>query len=112
MTTGAGGATTTGGAGATITGDGGAKTTGGGGAYTTGAATAGCPTSPPKMPGPERIWLNTANAPSPSAASVDDPAIASAGLINTRTTATAKSFLMAFLLCPASFLAPSSGPTV
>jgi hypothetical protein len=44
---------------------------------------------------PERIWLKTANAPNPRAASVQDPANASAGLSTIRNIATAKSFFMA-----------------
>src|SRR5262245_57605146 len=82
--TGGGGATTTGGGG-------GAYTTAGGGAYTTGAATAG---RPPNTPVPEMIWLKTANAPRASAASVDEPASASAGLNSTRTSATTRHFFM------------------
>src|SRR5206468_6763180 len=42
--------------------------------------TVGCPTAErPKMPVPEMIWLNTANAPRPRAASVDAPANATPG---------------------------------
>src|SRR5438876_4230988 len=48
----------------------------GGGAITTGW-TMGA--GRPKMPVPEMIWLNTANAPRPRAASVDEPANASPG---------------------------------
>src|SRR5436190_19823813 len=63
--------------GATYTRAGGAYTGGGGAAYTgAGAATAG---TPPKTPVPERIWLNTAKAPRPSAASVAAPARATPG---------------------------------
>ena len=54
-------------------GGGSACTTARGGAYTTGAGAATTAPGRPKIPIPPRIWLNTAKAPRPSAASVDDP---------------------------------------
>src|SRR5438874_11927522 len=64
----------------------------GGGAITTGW-TMGA--GRPKMPVPEMIWLNTANAPRPRAASVDEPASATPGNSSIAIRTTAATRLMA-----------------
>src|SRR5689334_10348555 len=89
------GVTYTGG-GVTTTGAG-AYTGGGGGATTTGCG--GAATTPPKMPVPERIWLNTAKAPRPSAASVAELAIATPGTSSNPPSTIAATVFIAFPPC-------------
>src|SRR3989442_1094860 len=61
------------------------------------------------MPVPERIWLNTANAPRPSAASVDAPANATPGDSSIASRATAA---MRFMALPPCRLLPAVGEYV
>jgi len=67
------------------------------GATTTGwgATTTGRGATAPKMPVPERIWLNTAKAPRPRAASVAEPASATPGISRSATAISAATLFIA-----------------
>src|SRR2546425_4053528 len=60
------------------------------------------------MPVPEMIWLKTAKAPRPSAASVDDPANAAPGTSNAIKIAMTVSF---FMSVPSGEAMPPTSPS-
>src|SRR6185369_5117467 len=80
---------------------------GGGAGRMTGRGAGGANT--PKTPVPAMIWLKTAKAPSPSAASVEGPANAAPGMSNATKSARIVSFFMSVPPEGANFFAFPSG---